>query len=91
MLVAKNQQKIQSRCLVYEFFFTDIFNDIDDGYRVAILQKNFVWLLMLYMAVATYCYYEKVLKTMRSAIVSYLLKSITKDSVDTQLLFSLSP
>ena len=28
VLVAKNQKKIQSRCLVYEFFFTDI----DHGY-----------------------------------------------------------
>ena len=26
------------------------------------------------MAVATYCYYEKVRRTMRTAIVSYLLK-----------------
>ena len=25
VLVAKNHQKIQSRCLVHEFFFTDIF------------------------------------------------------------------
>ena len=28
------------------------------------------------MAVATYCYYEKVRRTMRIAIVSYLLKTL---------------
>ena len=26
VLVAKNQKKIQSRCLVHEFFFTDIYH-----------------------------------------------------------------
>ena len=47
VLVAKNHQKIRSRCLVHEFSFTYIFfNSI----------------------------YEKVRRTMRTAIVSYLLK-----------------
>ena len=39
--VIKNHRNIQSRCLVHEFSFTDIFNDIDHGYRAAILKKNF--------------------------------------------------
>ena len=47
------------------------FNDIDQGYRAA---KNFLWLLPIYMAVTTSCYYEKMHRTMRTAIVSYLLK-----------------
>ena len=51
-------------------------NDIDHGYRAAILKKNSSWLLLFYMAVAAYCYYKKVRRTMRSAIVSYLLKQI---------------
>ena len=73
-LVAKNHQKIRSSCLVHEFSFTDIFNDINDGYRAATLKKTSLWLLPFYMVVATYCYYEKVRRTMRTAIVSYLLK-----------------
>ena len=39
VLVAKNYQKIRSKCLVHEFSFTDIFNDINRGYRAAILPK----------------------------------------------------
>ena len=43
--------------------------------RAAILKKNSLWLLPFYMAVATYCYYEKVRRTMCTAIVSCLHKS----------------
>ena len=57
VLVANNHQKIRSRCLVYEFFLTDIF-----------------FLIPFYMAVASYCFYEKVRRTMRTVIISYLLK-----------------
>ena len=34
-----------------------------------------MWLLSFYMVVATYFYHEKVRRTMRTAIVSNLLKS----------------
>ena len=50
------------------------FNDINHGYRAAILKKNYLWLLPFYVAMATYCYYEIVRRTMRTAILSYLLK-----------------
>ena len=50
------------------------FNDINYGYRAAILKKNSLWLLPIYVVVATYFYYEKVRRTMRTAIVSNLLK-----------------
>ena len=50
------------------------FNDINHGYRAAILKKSSLWLLPSYMAVATYCYYEKVRRMMYTAIVSNLLK-----------------
>ena len=65
------------------------FNDINYGYRVAILKKNSLWLLPFYMVVATYFYYEKVRRTMRTAIVSNLLKrrcnisNVTKVSAQT--------
>ena len=39
------------------------------------MKKNSLWLLPFYKAVATYFYYEKVRRTMRNAIVSYLLKN----------------
>ena len=66
MLVAKNHQKIRSRYLVHEFSYPDFFNDINYGYRGAILKKQFF--------VAAYCYYEKVRRTMRTVIVWYVLK-----------------
>ena len=44
VLVAKNQKKIWSRCLVHEFSFTDI----SHGYWGAILKKKYLWLLPLF-------------------------------------------
>ena len=49
------------------------FNNINHGYRAAILKKNVLWLVPFYMVVATYFYYEKVSRTMLTAIVSNLL------------------
>ena len=56
-----------------QIFFNDI-NDINHGYTAAGLKKSFLWLLPFYVAVATYFYYERLRRTMRTAIVSYLLK-----------------
>ena len=72
--VTKNYQKIRSRCLVHELSFTYI----NHGYRAAILKKNSLWLLLFYMAAATYCYHQKVRRTMCTAIVSYRLHILTK-------------
>ena len=74
LLLAKNHQKIQSGCLVDEFSFMIFLNDINHGYRAVILKKNYSWMFPFYMAVATYWYYKKVHRKMRTAIVSYLLK-----------------
>ena len=74
VLVTKNRRNIRSTYLVHEFSFTDIFNDINYGYRAAILKKNSLWLLPFYMVVANYFYYEKVRRTMRTTIVSNFLK-----------------
>ena len=79
MLVAKNYQKIGSKCLVYEFSFNGIFNDINHGYRASIFKKNHMWLLPFYMAGATYCYYEKVRTTINTVTVSYLLRIFRSD------------
>ena len=40
------------------------------------MKKNSLWLLPFYMAVATYCYYEKVRRMMHNAIVLHLLKQM---------------
>ena len=53
------------------------FKDINHGYSAAILKENYLWLLPFYIAVTAYFYYEKVRRTIRTAItaiVSYLLK-----------------
>ena len=55
------------------------FNDINHGYKAVILKKSSLWLVPYYMAVvATYCYYEKVRRTMRTAIALYLLYQTLK-------------
>ena len=74
VLAVKNHQMIRSRSLIYEFSFADILNDINHGYRTDLLKKNSFWLLPFYVTVATYCYCEKLRRTMRNAVVSYLNK-----------------
>ena len=51
------------------------FNDIYHGYRAAMLKKNSLWLLPLYIVVASYFDYEKVRRMMHTAIVSNLLNA----------------
>ena len=68
VLVAKNHEKIRSGCLFQEFLFADIFDDVNHGYRAAILKKNSLWLLSFYIVVASYCYYEKVSRTVNTAL-----------------------
>ena len=57
------------------------FDDINHGYRAAILKKNYLWLLPLNMVVATYFYYEKVRRMMRTAIYQTSLRSDFADSL----------
>ena len=58
------------------WIFLHLFKDFNDGCSAAILKKNSLWLLPFYMVVAAHCYYEKVRRTMRTAIASFLLKWI---------------
>ena len=65
-------------------FLSQIFvNGINHGYRAAILKKISLWLLSFYMAVAAYYYYEKVRRSMCTAIVSYLLKYLPYEFVNS--------
>ena len=57
------------------------FNNFNHGYRAAILKKNFWWLPLFYIVLVTYLYYEKVRRTMRTAILSNLLKQSKSQSV----------
>ena len=54
-------------------------------YRAAILKKN-LCLLLFYVAVATYCYYKKVRRTMRTEIVSYLKSVFSRIWTESQIL-----
>ena len=75
--VSKNHRNIRSECLVQEFFFfTCFFNDINHGYRAAMLKKSSLWLLQFYVIVATFFYYRMMRRTMRTAIVSNLLNTM---------------
>ena len=51
------------------------FNDINHGCRAAVLQKNYLWLLPLYIAVA-----EKVRRTIRTAVILYLLNCCNSEN-----------
>ena len=73
MLADNNHQKITSRCLAHEYSFTYIFNDINHGYKAALLKKNYLWLLSIYMNVASYCYYEKKRRTNAHSLNIFIL------------------
>ena len=46
-------------------------NNINHGYKAALFKKNYLWLISFYMDLASYCYYQKMDTTMRTAIASY--------------------
>ena len=54
------------------------FNNINHGYRAAIMEKSSFWLLLSYMTAATYCYYDNVRRTMCTTIASYLLQKFVQ-------------
>ena len=70
-IIVNSDQGVQFMNFHLQIFF----NEINHGYRAAILKKNSLCLLPSFTVVATYCYYEKVRRTMGTAIVSYLLNS----------------
>ena len=53
------------------------FYNINHGLRAATLKKNSLWLLLFYIAVATYSYNEKVCRTMRNATVSCIHEKLS--------------
>ena len=65
------------------------FNEINHGYRAAILKKKILWVLPFYTVVATYFYCEKVRTAMRTAIVSNLLSSLGSSYIQFSLLLAL--
>ena len=73
--VSKNDWNIWWRCLFMNFPWQIFFNNINHGYREAILKKSSLWQLLFYMVVATHFCYEKVHRMMCTAIVSNLLNT----------------
>ena len=67
-IITRSDQGVQFMNFPSQIFF----NDINHGYKAALLKKNSLWLLSFY--IAFYCYYQKARRTMNTAIVSYLLK-----------------
>ena len=49
------------------------FNDINHDYKTALLKKKFLWLLLSYMNVAFYCYYEKGSRTNARSLNIFIL------------------
>ena len=49
------------------------FNDINHGYKTALLKKNYLWLLSVYMDVASYYYYEKGRRTNARSLSIFIL------------------
>ena len=79
-IIRRSDQGVQFMNFPSQIFF----NDINHGYRAAILKKNSQWLPPFQMVVANYFYYEKVRRTMRTAVVLNLLN--TKKLLKKQLL-----
>ena len=69
-IIRRSYQGVQSMNFSSQIFF----NDINHGYKAALLKKNYLWLLSFYMDVSSYCYYENARRTLNIAIISYLLK-----------------
>ena len=69
-IIGTSDQDVQFMNFPSQMFF----DHTDHGYRAAILKKKFLRLFPFYMVVATYFCYEKVCRTMRTAIVSKLPK-----------------
>ena len=81
-IIRRSDQGVQFMNFPAQMFF----NDINHGYRAAILKnRSSLWLLLSYMAVATNCYYENVRRMMRTAIVSYsLIQKLTVLLISTE-------
>ena len=65
------------------------FNDFNHGYKAALLKKNFLWLLSVFVDVASYCYYEKRRRTdarSLSIVILFQLQSLIILRVRTMFL-----
>ena len=73
-IIRRSDQCVQFICFPSMIFF----NNINHGYRAAIMKKSSFWLLLSYMTAATYCYYDNVRRTMCTTIASYLLQKFVQ-------------
>ena len=70
IIITRSDQGVQFMNFPSKIFF----NDINHGYKAALLKKSSLWLLSFHMDLASYRYYEKAHRTMKTATASYLLK-----------------
>ena len=69
-IITRPDQGVQFMNFPSQIFF----NDINHGYKAALLKKNSLWVLSFYMDLASHCYYEKARRTMKTSIASHLFK-----------------
>ena len=61
------------------------FNDIDHGYKAALLKKNSLWLLSIYMNMASYWYYEKGRRTNACSLSIFIFFSAPElNNIDSE-------
>ena len=65
--------RIIKRVQLMSFPSQIFFNDINHGYKAALLKKNSLWLLSVYVDVASYCYYEKRRRTDTRSLSIFIL------------------
>ena len=68
-IIRRSDQGAQLMSFPSQIFF----NDINHGYKTASLKKNSLWLLSIYMDVASYCYYEKGRRTNACSLSIFVL------------------
>ena len=73
-IIRRSDQGVQLMNFPSQIFF----NDINHDHKAALLKKNSLWLLSIYINVASYCYYEKGRRT-NARSLSILLNESEND------------
>ena len=78
-IIRQSDQGVQLMNFSSQIFFNDI------GYKAALLKKTCLWMLSIYIYVASYCYYEKRRRTnARSLSICILFQLESEDKVFAQ-------
>ena len=66
-IIRRSDQYVQLMNFSSQIFFNEI------GFKAALLKKNSLWLLLIYIDVAFYCYYEKKRRTNAHSLSIFIL------------------